>query len=143
MRRILLAFVLCLITANAVYAEDKDSYQLDTIVVTPSRYEDSPFNVSKDITVIDSQDIDASQARTVPELLSYATSASVRDYLGNGKGANVDMRGFGETANQNVLVLIDGRRTNQIDLSGPDWTQIDVGAIDCGAQLDSLSQYPG
>ena len=130
MGKILLAFVLCLITASAVYAEDKDSYQLDTIVVTPSRYEDSPFNVSKDITIIDSQDIDASQARTVPELLSYATSASVRDYLGNGKGANVDMRGFGETANQNVLVLMNGRRTNQIDLSGPDWTQIDVGAIE-------------
>ena len=54
----------------------------------------------------------------------------VRDLLGNGKAAQVDLRGFGETASSNTLVLVDGRRTNEIDLSGVDWAQIPVEQIE-------------
>jgi iron complex outermembrane receptor protein len=54
----------------------------------------------------------------------------VRDFFGNGSKAAVDIRGFGEQAAQNVLVLVDGRRVNQMDLSGTDWTQIPVEQIE-------------
>ena len=47
-----------------------------------------------------------------------------------GKTAQVDIRGFGDTSVSNTLVLVDGRRTNQIDISGVDWAQIDVNSID-------------
>ncbi|MFQ5952657.1 MAG: TonB-dependent receptor, partial [Candidatus Omnitrophota bacterium] len=46
------------------------------------------------------------------------------------KDNGVDMRGFGETGMLNYVVLIDGRRINQIDLSGADLSQIDVKSID-------------
>ncbi len=48
----------------------------------------------------------------------------VRDVYGTGKTASVDIRGFGETGALNTFVLVDGRRVNEIDLSGVDWTQI-------------------
>ena len=54
----------------------------------------------------------------------------VRDFYGTGKTASVDIRGFGETAPLNVLVLVDGRRVNEIDLSGTDWTQIPIDQIE-------------
>ncbi len=54
----------------------------------------------------------------------------VRDFYGNGKTASVDIRGFGETGTLNVLVLVDGRRVNDIDLSGVDWTQISLDQVE-------------
>ena len=54
----------------------------------------------------------------------------VSDYLGNPKAVVVDVRGFGETSLSNVLVLVDGRRTNQVDLSGVDWAQIDITTVE-------------
>jgi iron complex outermembrane receptor protein len=54
----------------------------------------------------------------------------VRDQLGTGKNVSVDIRGFGETATQNILVLVDGRRVNEIDLSGVDWSQIPLDQVE-------------
>jgi iron complex outermembrane receptor protein len=48
----------------------------------------------------------------------------VNDITGNRRTFTVDLRGFGETASFNTLVLVDGRRVNDPDLSGVDWTVI-------------------
>ncbi|HUL23872.1 MAG TPA: TonB-dependent receptor [Thermodesulfobacteriota bacterium] len=42
----------------------------------------------------------------------------------------MDIRGFGETGLLNTLVLVDGRRVNNIDLSGVDWTQIPLDQVE-------------
>jgi iron complex outermembrane receptor protein len=42
----------------------------------------------------------------------------------------VDLRGFGETGGTHTLVTVDGRRLNQIDLSGVDFTTIPVENIE-------------
>ena len=42
----------------------------------------------------------------------------------------MDIRGFGETGPLNTLVLVDGRRVNEIDLSGVDWTQIPLDQVE-------------
>ncbi len=106
------------------------STHLDPIVITPSRYEEPSLDASKNVTVIDAEKIKRSHVRYVPELLEKEAGMVVRDFVGNGKTVQLDMRGFGETSVSNVLVLIDGRRTNQIDISGTDWAQIDVDSIE-------------
>jgi iron complex outermembrane receptor protein len=53
----------------------------------------------------------------------------VTDVTGNGRSYRVDLRGFGETAQSNTLVLVDGRRINQADLSGTDWTLIPLDRV--------------
>lgn len=129
---VLVMFVL----VSVAYAgeEDRDAStpytKLDSIVVTPSRYVESDVDVSKNVTIIDSGEIEKNYVRYVPDLLESKPGIEVRDFLGNGKTAQVDIRGFGDTSVSNTLVLIDGRRTNQIDISGPDWAQINVGSID-------------
>ena len=60
----------------------------------------------------------------MPRYCARRRAIAVRDYYGNGARTSVDMRGFGETAPVNTLVLIDGRRINLPDLSGADWSQI-------------------
>jgi iron complex outermembrane receptor protein len=93
------------------------------IVVTPLRVDSPVSEVPAFVTVVDADDIAQSPARDIPDLLRQA-GAQVTDITGNGRSYRVDLRGFGATAASNTLVLVDGRRVNQPDLGGTDWTQI-------------------
>ena len=101
-----------------------------TVVVTGTRTEEAVEKIPSNITVIDEEDIENSNAKNVIDLLKSEQGIVVRDLLGNGKNAQVDMRGFGETGSYNTLVLVDGRRVNEIDLSGVDWAQIPLEQIE-------------
>jgi iron complex outermembrane receptor protein len=103
---------------------------MQEVVVTGTRFEERVERIPANITVIDKEAIKNSNARTVPDLLRSEEGIAVRDWTGNGKQVDVDLRGFGETAPSNALVLVDGRRVNEIDLSGVDWTQIPIDQIE-------------
>jgi len=109
------------------YAGDVD---LDKIVVTPYRYYESMENTPASVSVIGQDEIFDSGVTSTVGALADLPGVVVRDLLGNGSKATVDIRGFGEQAALNVLVLIDGRRVNEIDLSGTDWTQIPLDQIE-------------
>jgi len=123
-------------------AEEKGAakaHTLDPIIVTASRADEdtlayqgsaTALQSSKSVDVIDQRQIALSGARNLPELLKGQVGVDVREYMGNGKTAQVDLRGFGETALSNTLILIDGRRTNQVDMSGVDWSQINIDAVE-------------
>jgi len=97
---------------------------MDKVVVTASRQEEQVARVPASVTVITEEEIAQSPAETVPELLRITPGIVVNDITGNGRNVTVDLRGFGESAGLNTLLLIDGRRVNQPDLSGVDWTLI-------------------
>jgi len=103
---------------------------MDEVVVTGTRSEEKVERIPANVTVIDQEDIKNSSAKSVPDLLRSQEGIVVRDLLSNGKSAQVDLRGFGEAAPYNNLVLVDGRRVNEIDLSGVDWTQIPLDQIE-------------
>lgn len=129
----ILAFVL--LWPDGVFAADEDApsrtaVTMEEVVVTGTRFEDRVERIPANITVISEEEIRNSNARTIPELLRSEEGVVVRDILGTGKTAQVDLRGFGESAPYNVLVLVDGRRVNEIDLSGVDWTQIPIENIE-------------
>jgi len=116
---------------SAVCAQEGEpEVTLEEVVVTAARAEQSIEKVPANVTVIDEKDIKNSNAKTVVDLLRSEEGIVVRDLLGNGKRSEVDLRGFGETGPYNTLVLVDGRRVNEIDLSGVDWTQIPLGQIE-------------
>ncbi|MGB3210070.1 MAG: TonB-dependent receptor [Desulforhopalus sp.] len=106
------------------YAAEEEVPIMDKVIVTASRQEEKIASVPANVTVISEQEIARSPADTVPELLRSTAGILVNDITGNGRNINVDLRGFGETAPLNTLLLIDGRRVNQADLSGVDWTLI-------------------
>ena len=107
-----------------VQAGDNEVPLMDKVIVTASRLEEKIASVPANVTVISEQEIKNSPAETVPELLRSTPGIVVNDITGNGRNITVDLRGFGETASLNTLLLIDGRRINQADLSGVDWTLI-------------------
>ena len=103
---------------------------MDEVVVTGSRFEDKLSSVPANITVIHQQDIENSTAENIPDLLRSQVSVQVTDISGNRRNFRVDIRGFGETSQSNTLVLVDGRRINQADLSGTDWALIPLERVE-------------
>ncbi|RKY41843.1 MAG: hypothetical protein DRP85_04880 [Candidatus Makaraimicrobium thalassicum] len=103
---------------------------LGEIVITPGRTHEYIFNINKNISVIDAEDIKQTNPRRVQQMISQKAGVVMSGYFGNAKDNGLDMRGFGETGLLNYLVLIDGRRSNQIDMSGADLSQIDLNSIE-------------
>jgi iron complex outermembrane receptor protein len=124
----LLAALLCAATPLAYAVTEGD---LGEIVVTATRFQDSRADKPINVSVISRDDIAGSAARTIPELLSEQAGISVRDFFGNNAASTtVDLRGFGAAAGQNTLILVDGRRITDPDLSGVQWSAIPFTAIE-------------
>ncbi len=123
-----LIFILFLFFVNLAQADD-DSADLGTIVVEASRSNDTAGQMNKDVSIITSQDIANSPAKTLPELLSSIPGV-YGTITGNLHDTGVSMGGFGVTSVSNVLVLVDGRRLNEPDLSGADLSLIDLNTVD-------------
>lgn len=126
MFRSLLIVLTGLLACSQVFAAeaDKPTAVMDEVVVTATRQLEESSAVPANVTVVTEDEIALSAAQTVPELLRSVAGVLVNDVTGNGRIYTVDLRGFGETASLNTLVLVDGRRINQADLSGVDWTLI-------------------
>lgn len=105
--------------------------RLDTVVVTATRFAEKVPAVAGNISIISREDIRTSAARSIPDLLKNSAGVSVTPLYGNmGIDATVDLRGFGDTAAGNTLVLIDGQRMNPIDMSAIDWSIIPLSSIE-------------
>ena len=102
---------------------------LDEIVVTATRQEEKISSVPANVTVVTETDIKNSTAYDIPDLLRSQVGVHVNDIAGNRRSYTVDLRAFGETASLNTLVLVDGRRINQADLSGSDWALIPLDRV--------------
>ena len=65
-------------------------------------------------------------------ILGQEAGIQTRDFFGglNGTRATIDIRGFGSVGTQNSLILIDGRRLNDIDLANVDLGKIPIENIE-------------
>jgi len=98
--------------------------------VTASRLGEGVTGAST--TVITAEDIERSPAQTLQDLLSTQPGVQVQNLYGgvNGTNATVDLRGFGAAATPNTLVLVNGRRLNDVDLAGVDFGAIPRASIE-------------
>ncbi len=100
------------------------------IVVTATRHDDVA-RLPASITIITAEEIRHTPAKTLPELLSLEAGVFNRDLYGNQAArAKLDIRGFGAASSENVLILLDGRRLNDIDMSAVDFTSLPLGMIE-------------
>ena len=88
--------------------------------------------VGASATVITSEDIARSPAQTVQEIIAQTPGVQLKSLYGgvNGAGTAVDLRGFGAFASSNTLVLMNGRRLNDLDLQGVDLSTIPRDSIE-------------
>ncbi|WP_111642416.1 TonB-dependent receptor domain-containing protein [Marinimicrobium alkaliphilum] len=94
--------------------------QTETIYVSATRAESPALPVAAPIVVIDRDQIRASGATQVSEVLRAQAGIQLLDSDGSGtRNTTVSMRGFSGNAANNTLVLVDGRRLNNPTLAGP------------------------
>ncbi|MBM3358600.1 MAG: TonB-dependent receptor [Betaproteobacteria bacterium] len=131
MRSSLPIVVLAAAALAGAHAAERPVTRGEEIVVTATRFKERYVDKPVNVTVIGAEDIRASTARTVPDLLSEQAGIAIHDFFGNNAATTtVDLRGFGIFGAQNTLILVDGRRVTDIDLSGVHWSAIPLGAIE-------------
>ena len=83
-------------------------------------------------TVITAEDIAQSPAQTVQEIIAQTPGVQLTNLYGgvNGAGTTVDLRGFGAFSSSNTLVLVNGRRLNDLDAQGVDLSTIPRDSIE-------------
>ena len=88
--------------------------------------------VGASTSVITAQDIQRSPSQSLPDILAQQVGVQVMHVTGspNGNGDLIDLRGFGAFAQSNVLVLVNGRRYQDFDLQGFDFSQIPLNSIE-------------
>ncbi len=129
MLRIIIPILLIFIAVMSAMAEE-EAITIEEVVVTATRYEEGISSVPAYITVISKEDINNSTAQNIPDMLRTEAGVLVNDITGNRREVTVDIRGFGETGAFNTLVLVDGRRINEADISGTDWTLIPLERVE-------------
>ena len=101
----------------------------DAVVVTATRFLERSLDAPVGVRVVTRAEIEASAASTLPELLSRLGDLHVRNNSSS-PDLQLDLRGFGITGDQNTLVLIDGVRINQNDISASRLSSIPLQAIE-------------
>ncbi len=130
MQRSALAIAVAFATGATCAAQDQVAV-LDEVVVTATRFKERIDDKPVNMTVITGEDIRRSAAKTVPDLLSEQAGIQIHDFFGNNATTTtVDLRGFGITGTQNTLILVDGRRVADIDLSGVQWSAYPLANIE-------------
>src|SRR5690242_1802316 len=103
----------------------------DAVIVNATRFPEDARRLPASVSVITAEDIRNSAARTLPELLTEQVGITQKDFYGNNAAVtSIDLRGFGITGGQNTLVLLDGRRMSDIDLSSVQWAAIPLAGIE-------------
>jgi iron complex outermembrane receptor protein len=125
MRSAIAGFLAGVAVFSSSFAED------GSVLITAPRFPEEVRRLPASVTVITQEDIQKSAARTLPELLSGEVGFTIKDFFGNNAAnTSVDLRGFGATGSQNTLILLDGRRLNDFDLSGVQWPAIPLTSIE-------------
>ncbi len=88
--------------------------------------------VGTSTSVVTAEDIRRLPTQQLPQLLSEQAGIQIQHIGAGVNGARdvVDLRGFGASAPSNVLVLVNGRRFNDFDLQGFDFSSVPINSID-------------
>jgi iron complex outermembrane receptor protein len=100
------------------------------VLITASRLGEGL--VGADSSVITADDIAADPAADLPQILSRQAGVQLQGLYGGVDGAQaaISLRGFGATATENTLVLVNGRRLNDPDQSNIDFAAIPAASIE-------------
>lgn len=105
-----------------------DIVQHEESMVVIGRRAETPLNIAANVNVIDAAEIQMSGATNLGDLLRGHSGIQVSN---NNTGPVFSMRGF--TASQaanNTLILVDGRRLNNIDIAAPNVSAISLNQIE-------------
>lgn len=104
---------------------------LPPVVVEASRLGKTARELPQYVETVSHDEIEASGARDATDLLSRSTGLTIRRLGGDNPAlAHLAMRGYGENSFGRTLLVVDGERLNNPDMSAPNLARIPLGTID-------------
>jgi iron complex outermembrane recepter protein len=107
----------CASFAASSLAQTAPEAQLKPIIVTASRMEQALQTAPVGASVILGEEIRASGVRDANEAVRLLGGVPSRGDLTGGREFSLDLRGYGESAQQNLVIVIDGVRITENELA--------------------------
>ena len=105
--------------------------RLDDVLISASRLTPVADLLPVGTIILDQQELADIPANNLADVLDTVAGINGSRFYGiNGAESGVDMLGFGATGTQNTLILLNGRRLNDVDLSAVDFSAIPLAAIE-------------
>ena len=119
--------VLSLAVAASVQAQGVSDRAFPDAVITANRTPQDPALLPMGVSVITAEEIRAAGVTDASDAIRWLGGVVTRIDTTGGRNPVLDLRGFGETASSNLVVLVDGVRLNEGDMSGAaiSWIPID------------------
>lgn len=105
----LITLLIYLFLTTSALAEERQTVELEPVVVTASKIEEPISETSASIEVVTRQDIEVKQALTLDEALRAIPGLSIRTFGGADPSSSVNLRGADD--NQSII-MIDGVKIN-------------------------------
>ncbi len=122
-----ISFILFMAAATQLSLPVQAEEVMSPLVVTASRVAEDPAGVSSDVTVLDRETIEQSQASSVADLLRGQVGLDVAASGGPGKTTSVFLRG---SNSGHTLVLVDGVRVGSATVGAFDWGNFSTADIE-------------
>jgi iron complex outermembrane recepter protein len=117
-------------TFAAPAAAQQSSIALQPTVITATRFPENPDPLPLGVSMITADQIRAAGVTTVSDAIVRLLGIPGRQDLFNGGSTGFDLRGFGATADSNQVVVLDGVRLNEADLSSPRLAGIPIDSVE-------------
>lgn len=107
--------LLCLVSLSGIlYAQ---SIELDALDITSTPLQDTELTAADAVEVYTADDIEAAHVRSVYDFINRRTSLFSMPSFGNPMAQKIDLHGYGiENGYQNIVITLNGRRLNNIDM---------------------------
>ena len=102
----------------SAYGQTDVKGTLGEVVVTASRFAEPADALPYGVSVITAKEIESSGASSVSEAIMKVLGVQGRLDTSGANSYGLDLRGFGQTADSNQVVIVDGHRLNEQDFSG-------------------------
>lgn len=131
-RWLLAALSQAVLSASAVHAQSSTVpvRSLPETVVSATRIPQDPSLLPQGVTVITGEEIQAAGLTHANEAIRWLGGVVGRIDTAGGRDQTLDLRGFGETAGSNLVILVDGVRQNEGDMTGAALAWIPVSSIE-------------
>lgn len=124
------ASVLTFFSAFPVLAQERTEVVLNDVVVTATRFDSEAYTLPYGVSVITRDDIARAGVSTVNEAVIKLLGVPGRSDFFGGGNSSLDLRGFGETAGSNQVVIVDGIKMNEADQGGTRLSGIAINSVE-------------
>ena len=119
------AFPVLIVSLGSAHAQSA----LPEVKVTATRFAEDASSLAFGVSVITAENIKASGATSVNEAITRLLGVPGRLDTSGGNNYSLDLRGFGITADSNQVVVVDGLRLNEADLSSTGLSLIPIESV--------------